>query len=42
MSRVVLIEKVPNLEEENLSSIPNYIIYSAYDLRQGTIRKCVN
>ena len=28
---MVLVEKVPGLEEENLSFIPNYITYSAYE-----------
>lgn len=39
---MVIIEEVPGLEAENLSSIPNYITCSAYDLGQGAIRKCIS
>lgn len=39
---MVMVKKVLGLEAEHLSSIPNYATYSAYDLGQGTIRKCIN
>lgn len=39
---MVMVKKVPGLEAEHLSSIPNYTTYSVYDLGQGTNRKCIN
>lgn len=38
----VMVKKVLGLEAEYLSSSPNYATYSAYDLGQGTIRKCIS